>query len=415
MIDSLNVEKKIIDLVSSCEKELEKEFKKCDELCFKNSTKVLNAFIKNRISSAYFNGTNGYGFNDIGREKIEQVFSDVLGAEDSLVRSQLVSGTHAISTALFSCLRPDDLMLTITGTPYDTLHEVIGLRNNNSSLIAHGIKYEQIDLKNNDFDYEKIEEVVRNKKIKLVHIQRSKGYADRISISIDQIKKIVSLIKNLDKNIIIFVDNCYCEFVSYETPLDVGADLIAGSLIKNLGGGIAPMGGYIAGKKEYIELASERLTVPGEGKEIGASLNINRYLLQGIYNAPKVVDASLKTAILTSKVLEKLGYEVSPKYNEKRSDIVESIKFNDSEKMINYCKGIQMASPIESYAIPFPDDMPGYDDKIIMAAGTFVQGSTIELSCDGPLREPYIAYQQGALSYEYGKLAVMKAVSELSN
>lgn len=415
MIDSLNVEKKIIDLVSSCEKELEKEFKKCDELCFKNSTKVLNAFIKNRISSAYFNGTNGYGFNDIGREKIEQVFSDVLGAEDSLVRSQLVSGTHAISTALFSCLRPDDLMLTTTGTPYDTLHEVIGLRNNNSSLIAHGIKYEQIDLKNNDFDYEKIEEVVRNKKIKLVHIQRSKGYADRISISIDQIKKIVSLIKNLDKNIIIFVDNCYCEFVSYETPLDVGADLIAGSLIKNLGGGIAPMGGYIAGKKEYIELASERLTVPGEGKEIGASLNINRYLLQGIYNAPKVVDASLKTAILTSKVLEKLGYEVSPKYNEKRSDIVESIKFNDSEKMINYCKGIQMASPIESYAIPFPDDMPGYDDKIIMAAGTFVQGSTIELSCDGPLREPYIAYQQGALSYEYGKLAVMKAVSELSN
>ena len=412
MID-LNIKKEVIDLVSKCENELQEEFKKCDELCFKNSTKVLNSFIKNKVSTSDFEGTNGYGYNDIGREKIEKIFSDVLGAEDTLVRSQLVSGTHAISTALFSVLRPNDLMVTITGTPYDTLHEVIGLRNNPSSLIAHGINYKEIDLKGKDFDYEKIEEVVKKENIKLIHIQRSKGYADRISISNEKIEKVVKLIKSINKDIIIFVDNCYCEFVSYETPLDIGADLIAGSLIKNLGGGIAPMGGYVAGKKEYIELASERLTVPGEGKEIGASLNINRYLLQGIYNAPKVVNASLKTAILTSKVLEELGYEVNPKYNEERVDIVESIKFNDPDKMIRYCRGIQMASPIDAYVLPEPDVMPGYDDKIIMAAGTFVQGSTIELSCDGPFREPYIAFQQGALSYEYGKLAVMKATSEI--
>ena len=304
-------------------------------------------------------------------------------------------------------------MLTITGTPYDTLHEVIGIRENPSSLIAHKVIYKQIDLKNNDFDYEKIGDYLRNNSVKLIHIQRSKGYADRVSISIDMIEKVVKFIREINKEVVIFVDNCYCEFVSYNSPLEVEADLIAGSLIKNLGGGIAPMGGYIAGRHDLIELAGQRLTVPGEGREIGASLNINRYLLQGLYNAPGVVNASIKTAILTSLVLEKLGYEVSPKYNEDRADIVEAIKFNDPDKMSKYCEGIQMASPIDSYTVPVPEVTPGYEDAVIMAAGTFVQGSTIELSCDGPLREPYIAYQQGALSYEYGKLAVMKAASLL--
>lgn len=413
MIKNLNINKEVIKLVEEKEEELKEEFKKCDKLCFENSMKVLDAFINNKVSAMDFNGTNGYGYNDIGREKIERVFSEVLGAQDALVRSQLVSGTHAISTALFSSLRPGDLMLTITGTPYDTLHEVIGIRENPSSLISHSIKYKQIDLKDNDFNYEEIEKVLKSDKVKLIHIQRSKGYADRISISIKMIEKVVKFIRNIDKDVIIFVDNCYCEFVETKTPLDVGADLIAGSLIKNLGGGIAPMGGYIAGKKKYIELASERLTVPGEGKEIGASLNINRYLLEGLYLAPKVVDASLKTAILASKVLEELGYNVSPKYNEERADIVEAIIFNDPDKMTSYCKGIQMASPIDSYVVPIPEDTPGYEDKVIMAAGTFIQGSTIELSCDGPLRSPYIAYQQGALSYEYGRLAVITAVSEI--
>lgn len=413
MIKNLNIKKEVKILVDSCEQKLTKEFEQVDKLCLENSAKVLEAFINNKVSQMDFNGTNGYGYNDIGREKIEKVFSEVLKAEDSLVRSQLVSGTHAISTALFAVLRPNDIMLTITGTPYDTLHEVIGIRENSSSLISHNIKYEQIELKNDDFNYEEIEKTLKADKIKLIHIQRSKGYADRISISIKKLEKVVSFIKKIDKDVIIFVDNCYCEFVENKTPLEVGADIIAGSLIKNLGGGLAPMGGYIAGKKKYIDLAAERLTVPGEGKEIGASLNINRYLLEGLYLAPKVVSASLKTIILTSKVLEELGYEVSPKYNEERSDIVESIKFNDKEKMIKYCKGIQMASPIDSYATPVPDDMPGYDDKVIMAAGTFVQGSTIELSCDGPIREPYIAYQQGSLTYNYGKLALIEAVKQI--
>lgn len=411
MIKDLNINEDVYKLVLESEEEVLNEFKKCDELCFSNSLKVVKAFMNNKVSTMDFNGTNGYGYNDLGREKIEKVFSDVLGAEDALVRSQLVSGTHAISTALFSILRPDDLMVTITGTPYDTLHEVIGLRDNSSSLVAHKIKYEQVDLKDNDFDYDSIEKVLRNNEVKLIHIQRSKGYADRISISIEMIEKVVKFIRNISKDVVIFVDNCYCEFVSDKSPIEVGADLIAGSLIKNLGGGIAPMGGYIAGRSDLIHLAGERLTVPGEGREIGASLNINRYFIQGLYNAPKVVSASLKTAILTSKVLEKLGYEVSPRYNEKRADIVEAIKFNDKDKMMTYCKGIQMASPIDSYTVPIPEVTPGYEDEVVMAAGTFIQGSTIELSCDGPLRSPYIAYQQGALSYEYGKVAVMKAVS----
>ena len=304
-------------------------------------------------------------------------------------------------------------MLSISGTPYDTLHEVIGIKENKSSLASFNIKYDEIDLVNNDFDYEKIKNYLTNNKVKLIEIQRSKGYSTRKSITIDKLEKVVEIIRSVDKEVIIMVDNCYCEFVEEKTPTMIGCDVMVGSLIKNLGGGIAPNGAYIAGRKDLVELAGERLTAPGEGREVGPTLGINKQILQGLFFAPSVVASSLKTAILTSKVLEDLGYEVEPKYNEQRADIVQNIIFNNREGLIKYCQGIQMASPIDSNAIPYPWDMPGYTDQVIMAAGCFTMGSSIELSCDGPLRSPYIAYQQGGLTYNYGKLGVMKAVNEL--
>ena len=410
----LEISKEVLELSEKVEKELAPLFKKCDQICFNNSKKVLDAFIENEVSANDFCGTNGYGYNDIGRDKIDRIFSEVLGAEDALVRGQFVSGSHALTVCLFAMLRPGDVMLSITGTPYDTLLEVIGIRENDSSLKSFGIGYEQVDLIDNDtFDYEKIEKVLRSKKIKLIEIQRSKGYSSRKSITTSQIKEVVDVIRKIDKDVIIMVDNCYCEFVEEITPLEVGADIMVGSLIKNLGAGVVPNGGYIAGKKERVYLASERLAVPGEGKDVGATLDMNRCFLQGIYMAPSVVNASVKTAIFAGKMLEELGFKVEPKYDADRADIVEAIIFNDPDKMIKYCGGIQMASPIDSYVTPIPDDMPGYGDKIIMAAGAFVQGSTIELSCDGPLRPPYIAYQQGGLTYEYGKLGVLKAITEI--
>ena len=410
----LEISKEVLELSEKVEKELAPLFKKCDQICFNNSKKVLDAFIENEVSANDFCGTNGYGYNDIGRDKIDRIFSEVLGAEDALVRGQFVSGSHALTVCLFAMLRPGDVMLSITGTPYDTLLEVIGIRENDSSLKSFGIGYEQVDLIDNDtFDYEKIEKVLRSKKIKLIEIQRSKGYSSRKSITTSQIKEVVDVIRKIDKDVIIMVDNCYCEFVEEITPLEVGADIMVGSLIKNLGAGVVPNGGYIAGKKELVYLASERLAVPGEGKDVGATLDMNRCFLQGIYMAPSVVNASVKTAIFAGKMLEELGFKVEPKYDADRADIVEAIIFNDPDKMIKSCGGIQMASPIDSYVTPIPDDMPGYGDKIIMAAGAFVQGSTIELSCDGPLRPPYIAYQQGGLTYEYGKRGVLKAITEI--
>lgn len=389
------------------------EFKKIDNRCFTNSKKVLDAFHKYNISEIHFNSTTGYGYSDIGRDTIEKVFADVLGAEDALVRSQFISGSHALTVAFFSLLRPTDTLLSITGTPYDTLHEVIGIKDNKSSLKSFGINYEQIELIDNDFDYEEIKNKLLNNKIKVIEIQRSKGYANRLSITIDKLSKIISFIKQIDKDIIIMIDNCYCEFVEEKTPLEVGADIIVGSLIKNLGGGIAPNGAYIAGRKDLVELAAERLTLPGEGKEVGPTLGINKSILQGLFLAPSVVASSLKTAVLTSYTLEKLGYKVEPRYNDIRADIVQSIEFGNSEDLINYCKGIQAASPIDAHATPIPWDMPGYDDQVIMASGSFTQGSSIELSCDGPIRPPYIAYQQGGLTYEYGKLGLMKAIEYL--
>lgn len=401
-------------LVNDCESELSSQFKVIDDLCFNNSLKVIKAFQDNKISTNHFEGTTGYGYNDVGRDKIESVFSQILGSEDSLVRNQMISGTHAISTALFGVLRPDDLLLCVSGMPYDTLHEVIGIKDNPSSLKAFNVKYNEIDLIDNDFDYSKIEEFLNKNRVKVLYIQRSRGYSIRKSITIDKIKKLVTMVKKIDQNIIIMVDNCYCEFVESVSPIEVGCDIIMGSLIKNLGGGIALNGGYIAGKKYLVRLCSERLNVAGEAKDVGPSLGANRQLLEGIYHAPSVVAAALKTAILTSKVLEKMGYQVEPKCNDERCDIVQCIIFNDKEKLIKYCQGIQKASAIDSYVLPCPDDMPGYDDQIIMASGSFVQGSSIEISCDGPLRSPYVAYQQGGLTYEYGKIALLGAIENIT-
>ena len=402
-----------LEFVNKAEKELQDQFKTIEENEYLNSKKVLEAFKNNQISEVHFNSTTGYGYGDIGREAIEKVFSEVLGAEDALVRNQLVSGSHALCVTLFALLRPNDLLLSISGLPYDTLHEVIGIKDNNSSLKSFGVRYDQIDLVNDDFDYEKIKEYLTNNKVKVIKIQRSKGYSTRKSLSIEKLEKVIKEIRKIDKDVIIMVDNCYCEFVEYKTPLEVGADIIVGSLIKNLGGGIAPNGAYIAGRKDLVELAGERLTLPGEGKEVGPTLGINRQLLQGLFFAPSVVASALKTATLTSKVMEELGYNVEPKATDHRVDIVQNIIFNDPDKLIKYCQSIQEYSPIDSNALPLPDDMPGYDDKVIMAAGAFTQGSSIELSCDGPLRSPYIAYQQGSLTYQYGKLAIINAVNKL--
>lgn len=415
MYSEFGINSKAKELVLKAEENLKEEFKKIDELCDLNSLKVLNAFNKNNITEAHFNSTTGYGYDDMGRDAIERVFADVLGAEDALVRSQFISGSHALCVALFAYLRPNDAMLSITGTPYDTLHEVIGIKENKSSLKSFGVKYDEIDLKDNDFDYDEIKKYLKNNKVKLIEIQRSKGYSTRKSIEVDKVEKVIKEIRSVDKEVIIMVDNCYCEFVEDKTPLEVGADIIVGSLIKNLGGGIAPNGAYIAGKKKLVDLAGERLTLPGEGREVGPTLGINKSILQGLFFAPLVVASSLKTAVLTSKVLEKLGYEVEPKYNEKRADIVQNIVFGNEKDLVNYCGGIQSASPIDSASKPVPWDMPGYTDKIVMASGSFTQGSSIELSCDGPVRKPYIAYQQGSLTYSYGKIAVMKAVSNLIN
>ena len=388
-------------------------FEKIEKQEFENTNKVLRAFQKNAVTESCFHATTGYGYNDLGRDTIEKVFREVLGGEESLVRNQFISGSHALNVCFFALLRPGDLLLSISGKPYDTLDEVIGIKENPSSLKSYGIKYDQIELLENDFNYQKIEEYLKNNKVKVIEIQRSKGYSTRKSISIDKVEKVIQLIKSINKDIIVMVDNCYCEFVSEKEPTAVGADIMVGSLIKNLCGGIAPNGAYIAGRKDLIELCGERLTLPGEGREVGPSLGINKQILQGIYMAPSVVASALKTAVLTSKVLEKLGYEVEPTYQENRVDIVQNIIFKNKNDLIEFTRGIQEGSAIDSNALVEPGDMPGYQDQIIMASGSFTQGSSIELSCDGPIREPYIAYMQGSLTYSYGKLGLMKAIERL--
>ena len=413
MYKEFGIKEDVIELSKKIEKDLDPIFKEVEDIEEYNSLKVLSAFQKYNLSEMHFNGTTGYGYGDIGRDTIESIFADIFKAEDSLVRTQFISGTHAISTLLFGILRPNDTLISISGKPYDTLDEVIGIVENKSSLQSYGVKYEQIELVNDDFDYKAIEERVKKGNIKLIEIQRSRGYSTRKTIDLEKVEKVIKLIKDIDRNIIVMIDNCYCEFVTKKEPIEVGADVVVGSLIKNLGGGIAPNGGYIAGRKDIVELAAERLTAPGLGKEVGPSLGINKQILQGLFFAPQVVASSLKTAIFASRMLEELGYNVEPKFNDKRADIVQTIEFNDREKLIKFCQGIQAASPVDSNSVPMPWDMPGYTDQVIMAAGAFTQGSSIELSCDGPIRPPYTAFLQGGLTYGYGKLGILKAISRL--
>lgn len=395
------------------EKDIKKYLDKVDDVVYYNSQKVLNAFIKEKVSENDFNITTGYGYADNGRDKIERIYADIFKCEDALVRNQFISGSHALTVCLFALLRPNDTLLSITGKPYDTLDEVIGIKENPSSLKAFNIDYDQIDLINDDFDYETINSKLGNKFYKVIEIQRSKGYSQRKSLSIEKLEKVIKLIKEVSPKSIIMVDNCYCELVSTKEPTQVGADIVVGSLIKNLGGGIASNGAYIVGRKDLCSLAGERLNLPGEGKDVGPSLGANKDILKGLYFAPSIVGSALKTAILTSYLLEKKGYDVEPKYYDDRVDIVQCITFHNENDMVKYVQSIQSMCAIDSNVIPEKSDIPGYSNKIIMASGSFTQGSSIELSCDGPIKPPFTVYQQGSLTYEYGKIAIINAISKL--
>ena len=415
MYKEFGIKENVLNLSKEVEKELKPIFENIDQIKELNSLKVLNAFQKCGLEERHLHSSTGYGIDESGRNKIEEIYSEIFKTEDALVRAQLISGTHALAVTLFGLLRPGDTMLSISGAPYDTLQTIIGVskEKSKSSLKEFGINYEQIELINNEFDTEKILNRIEKNDIKLIEIQRSRGYSTRKSITIEKIENIIKNIRKVNKNVIIMVDNCYGEFVEEKEPSEVGADIIVGSLMKNLGAGIATSGAYIAGKKELIELCAERLTAPGVGKEIGPSLNQNTAFIKGLFFAPSVVASSVKTAVFASRILERLGYKVEPIYNEKRTDIVQTIELGSEEKLVKFCQGIQMGSPIDSNVIPEPSSMAGYDDKVIMAAGTFTEGSTIELSCDGPIRKPYIAYMQGGLTYDYGKYGILKAIEEM--
>ena len=398
-------------LTKQVEEEIKPQFKEIDEICEKNSLKVITAFQESNLQEMHLNSSTGYGIDEPGRNKIEEIYAKVFKSEDALVRAQFISGTHALA----ALLRPNDTMISITGAPYDTLQTVIGCGETSSpsSLKAYGVNYEQIELIENDFDIKTIQERLKQQDVKLIEIQRSRGYSTRNSLTIEKIEKAIKAIREVNKQVIIMVDNCYGEFVQEKEPIEIGADIAVGSLMKNLGAGIATSGAYIVGKKDLIELCAERLTAPGIGKEIGPSLGQNTALIKGLFFAPQVVANSVKTAVFASRILEKLGYDVEPKYNEKRADIVQTIKLGSEENLVKFCQGIQKGSPIDSCVIPEPSEMGGYEDKVIMAAGTFTEGSTIELSCDGPIRKPYIAYMQGGLTYDYGKYGILKAIEEM--
>ena len=413
MKNYVDLEEETWELYQEARVSLQDKFCELDRICEENTAKVLAAFWANHVSESHFGSTTGYGYDDAGRDVIERVYAQIFGAEDALVRTQFISGSHALSKTLFGILRPGDLLLSISGTPYDTLHEVIGIIENPSSLKSFGVLYDEISLANDDFDEEKIVDYLKSHFVKVVEIQRSKGYSSRKSISIDKCQKIIAKIKEVSPKTIVMVDNCYCEFVGVLEPTEVGADVVVGSLIKNLGGGLAPNGGYVVGKKEIIQLVAEALTLPGEGRDVGPTLGVNKAFLQGIFMAPQVVRDALKTNYLASYLLDKLGYQVEPSPLEERVDIVLTILFGNKKDICLYCEGIQAGSPIDSFVKPIPVDMPGYQDQVIMAAGAFTQGSSIELSCDGPIREPYLAYQQGGLTFESGAIGVLKAVDKI--
>lgn len=412
-----NIDDKVISVYEKAMEDVSDIFQSIDNIREYNQLKVLRAFQEERISDMHFTNSTGYGYGDVGRDTLDKVFAMVFNCESALVRPHFVNGTHAIGSALFGNLRPGDTMLSVCGLPYDTLHGIIGITGNNiGSLKEYGVNYNLIELKDSKVDIEKMKEVLRkDKTIKLVHIQRSTGYGWRHSLQVSEIGEIIAAVKEINKDIICFVDNCYGEFIDTKEPTEVGADLIAGSLIKNIGGGIAPTGGYIAGKEKYVEQASYRLTVPGIGAECGSTFGVMRTLFQGLFLAPHVASEAVKGAILCARIMELLGFEVLPKYNEKRSDIIQAIKFKDENKLIQFCKGIQNGSPIDSFVECEPWDMPGYEDKVIMAAGAFIQGSSIELSADAPIRAPYIAYLQGGLTFDHAKIGILIAVQRILN
>ncbi|HHV95365.1 MAG TPA: hypothetical protein GXX37_02650 [Clostridiaceae bacterium] len=406
-----NIDSDILKIAEEAEEECRDIFREVEVVREYNQLKVIKAMQDNNLSDSHFAGSTGYGYGDTGREILENIYSQIFKAEDALVRQQIVSGTHALTLCLFGNLRPGDELLSVTGKPYDTLEEVIGIRENNEGCLKEfGIGYKQVDLlSDGNVDFEGIKKAVNNK-TKMVLIQRSRGYDWRKALRISDIKEIISFVKNIKNDVIVLVDNCYGEFLEIQEPIEVGADLIAGSLIKNPGGGLAPTGGYVAGKKSFVNNAACRLTSPGIGKEVGPTLNVNRMFFQGLLFAPHVVAESLKGAIFTAAIMKKAGFEVSPDVNEPRGDIIQAIKFNNPESLILFCQGIQKGSPVDAFVTPEPWDMPGYDSKVIMAAGGFIQGASIELSADAPIKSPYIAYMQGGLVYETVKLGVIKAL-----
>ncbi len=404
----------IEQLIQQAEESCTTQLKKIDHMVEKNQLKVLKGFQENHIGDHHFNSTDGYGYDDSGREHLEALYATVFGGEDALVRPQIVSGTHAISTALFSVLRPEDELLYITGSPYDTLEEVIGKRGDSGGTLKdYHITYNEVDLlEDGSVNFDAVKEAIHSK-TKVIGIQRSKGYEDRPSFTIESIKEMIDFVKSIDEDLIVFVDNCYGEFVEELEPTQVGADIIAGSLIKNPGGGLVRAGGYIVGKEQFVLQAANRLTAPGLGKDAGATLHMLQEMYHGFFLAPHVVGEALKGAVFTASLLEKIGYETTPAFDAMRTDIIQSISFHDEEQMITFCEEIQKYSPVNSYVTPYPSDMPGYDEQVIMAGGTFIQGSSIELSVDGPIKPPYIAFLQGGLTYAHVKIAVSSAIRTL--
>lgn len=414
MENLFNISKETLALAEQAQQAVKEQFKKIEEICEYNQNKVLKAFIDNGVSDSCFSATYGYGYDDKGRDTLEKVFAQIMGTEDAIIRHNFVSGTHTITVALFGILRPNDTLLCVTGMPYDTLRGVIGISKKDGSLAEFGVKYDQVDLdENGEIDLVALEERLKVSPVKVAYFQRSRGYDTRPSYTVEKLKKAIEIVKKTAPKTIVMVDNCYGEFTQKEEPSNVGADIIMGSLIKNAGGGIAPTGGYIAGKADLVEKCANRLTSPGIGKEIGATLGNSRELYLGVFNAPHAVGEALKTAVFASKIFELAGFEVTPKADETRADIIQTIILGSAEKLIGFCGGLQKGMPINSFVIPEPSEMPGYDDEVIMAEGSFTAGATIELSADGPLREPYAAWMQGGLNFHSAKTGILLGIDEM--
>lgn len=414
MENLFNISNETLALAEQAQQAVKEQFKKIEEICEYNQNKVLKAFIDNGVSDSCFSATYGYGYDDKGRDTLEKVFAQIMGTEDAIIRHNFVSGTHTITVALFGILRPNDTLLCVTGMPYDTLRGVIGISKKDGSLAEFGVKYDQVDLdENGEIDLVALEERLKVSPVKVAYFQRSRGYETRPSYTVEKLKKAIEIVKKTAPKTIVMVDNCYGEFTQKEEPSNVGADIIMGSLIKNAGGGIAPTGGYIAGRADLVEKCANRLTSPGIGKEIGATLGNSRELYLGVFNAPHAVGEALKTAVFASKIFELAGFEVTPKADEARADIIQTIILGSAEKLIGFCGGLQKGMPINSFVIPEPSEMPGYDDEVIMAEGSFTAGATIELSADGPLREPYAAWMQGGLNFHSAKTGILLGIDEM--